>query len=297
MKRFLQIWERVFFEEYNPSSLLIFRIFLGVSIGVYLILEFPNWERFYSSFGMLSLNEPNLIQPSLDKFSLFHWAEGKIPITVLWWIGFIGSICFTAGLFTRASNFILYLILSSMSLRNPVIQGGYDLVFRLLLFYSLFTPLNYYFSIDNLFKKTKKKFPLIWPIRLMQLNIASIYILTALYKILADKSWINGDVIFWVITNFYWSKFPFPELFYMWNGILSKFFTYFTLFIELAFPFLIWFKKTRFIILILITIFHILIAIAIPYVLVFSMVMICSFWLFVSPEVSQKWLSKINVNV
>ena len=173
--------------------------------------------------------------------------------------------------------------------RNYFIVYGEDNVIRMLLFYSCFAPLNYRLSIDSyLNKKLKSKTPEIWPVRLMQINIVLIYLFSTPYKLLYDPSWVNGEAIYWTVTSNNWSRFPFPDLFYKCNGILSKLISYGALFIEFSFPILVWFKKTKLLALVLISVLHIGIGILIPNVTFFTTFMLCSFWLFVPESVLSK---------
>jgi hypothetical protein len=117
----------------------------------------------------------------------------------------------------------------------------------------------------------------------MQINIVLIYLFSTPYKLLYDPSWVNGEAIYWTVTSNNWSRFPCPDLFYKWDGIVTKLFSYEALLIEFSFPVLVWFRKTKLIALVLITALHIGIGILIPNVTFFTFCMVCSFWVFV-PE-------------
>ena len=278
----------MFLTKFKPYSLALFRVSIGISLLLLFIQYTPNWNDFFSRNGILSINNSDIEMCSGYNLSIFYWTESIIHVQYFLLIGIIFSISFTLGLFTRLSTLVLYILILSMVNRNPTISAGYEGVLRTLLFFSLFTPLNYYFSIDRFFKKQNKELPLIWPVRLMQIHFASIYVLTALYKLLADKAWLTGDAMYWILINNQWSVFPYPELLYKFDGLLSKILTYGTLLIELLFPLLVWFKKTVFPILFITLIFHIIIGICIPDVIIFSIVMISAFWLFVPDEVTRK---------
>lgn len=287
--RFLQkFWNKTFFSEFDPYPLAIFRIVLGFSILIILIASFPDWEDLYSNGGMMSLKELDLPVLKMDRLSLFHYLEPVISIKLFFWLGMIFSITFILGLFTRFSTLVLLILVHSMFYRNFLVTAGYDVVWRLLLCFSLFVPVNYYLSIDNLFNKKKKNLPYVWPVRLMQIGIASIYLITFYHKIIDDSVWLTGDAIYLVVANRNWSAFPYPELFYKWDGILSKLLTYATLILEIAFPFLVWFRQTNLLIILAMTIFHLCITIIMPVIFPFTLVMISSFILFLPTETIQK---------
>ena len=146
------MWDNFFFSKFDPVSASIFRIVLGITLILMLLAEFPNWERYYSSHGVLSLNEP-FYKPPFHKQSIFFVFEKFLPVIYLWYLSVIFSITFTIGVFTRFSTIVLYILFISKCHINPLIMGGYDLLIPLLLFYSSFTCLNYYFSVDNILNK------------------------------------------------------------------------------------------------------------------------------------------------
>ena len=298
MKNILKLWDRFLFSRFDPLSVSFFRISLGLLMFVMFIANYPNWERFYGSDGIISLNDMDLPKRIQDWWCAFYWTEGKIPIIVYWWIGIISTITFTIGWQTRISTIILYVLQTSMIHRNLLIVNGDDLVFRMLLFYSCFAPLNHCLSVDSWLSKRKsgglgtKELPLIWPVRLMQINIALIYVISLPYKVFDDPAWLNGEAIYWTVTSSMWSQCPFPELFYKCDCLLSKIFTWGTILIEGSFPILVWFEKTKLIVVALVTSLHLGIAFMVPNVAFFTLSMVCSFWVFVPGEMLREFFSK-----
>lgn len=303
MKKVLEYWNKFWFSRFDPISVSLFRIALGLLITIMFICNFFNWERFYDANGIYSLNDVDLNASRVPRegwWSLFWWTEGKIPINVWWWAGIISSIFFTVGFQTRLSTILLYLIQSAMINRNVSIVNGDDLVFRMLLFYSCFAPLNYKLSIDSFlrnkfFNLKERNNPLIWSIRAMQINVILVYLISLPYKLADDVAWINGNAIYYVVANNTWSRCPIPELFYMFNSGLSKICTYGTILIEGGFPLLVWFKKTRLLAILLISSLHIGIAVTVPNVLFFTLGMVCSFVIFLPEELSYKFINNFNL--
>lgn len=303
MKTLLKYWDSFWFSRFDPTSVALFRISLGLLIFFMFICNFFNWERFYDANGVFSLNDADLnLKRGTDNgwWSVFYWTEGKLPVRFWWWVGLISSFTFTIGFQTRLSTIILYLLQSSMIHRNLLITNGDDLVFRMVLFYSCFAPLGYSLSVDNVlrdkFFKNKKpgELPLIWPIRAMQINVLLIYVVSLPYKLLLDFSWINGEAMYYVSACTTWGRFPFPQTFYMWDGLVSKITTYGTVFVEGTFPILIWFSQTKLIVIALISLLHIGIAITIPNVIFFTLSMVCAFFIFVPGDLSRKLVTKLT---
>lgn len=293
-EKFLILWDKFWFSRFDPVSVGMFRVSLGVLMIVMFMSNYFNWERFYASDGILSLNEAGLEKPYESIYSVFYWTEGKVNVQIYWWIGFLSSIAFTIGLKTRLVTIVLYVLIVSMVHRNGYIVNGDDLVIRMLLFYGCFSPLGYSLSLDSFLKKRFsntieiEQLPMIWSIRSMQINILLIYIISAPNKLADDIAWLNGEAIYYTVVSNMWSRCPYPDLFYMWDGLLSKISTYGTIFIEGSFPILVWFKKTKLIAIALISSLHIGIAFLVPNVLFFTLAMVCSFWVFVPPEITRR---------
>ncbi len=301
-EKIIKLWEKFWFSRFDPASVGMFRIFLGILILSMFICSYFNWYRFYGSDGIISLHESGLERQYQSVWSVFYWTEGKINIEVYWWIGLLSSVAFILGFKTRLATIILYILFSSMIHRNNYITNGDDLVVRMLLFYSCFSPLGYSLSLDSFLKKRfsaaaeVEQLPMIWSIRSMQINILLIYIISLPNKLADDVAWWNGEAIYLTVVNTMWGRRPspyFPDLFYNWDCLLSKISTYGTIFVEGGFPILVWFRKTKLIAIVLIASLHIGIAFLVPNVLFFTLAMACSFWVFVPPETTHKILNCI----
>jgi hypothetical protein len=184
------------------------------------------------------------------------------------------------------------------------VVNGEDLVFRMLLFYSCFAPLNYSLSVDSWLRNRRRasipnrrpsQLPRIWPVRLIQVNVALVYVIAVLYR-LGDPSreWIRGDAIYWSMMSNMWSRCPWPWLFYGARGLLlSRIITYSTLLIEFSFALLVWFRRPKFYVLAAITYLQIGIAILIPNVTFFTLAMVCAFWVYVPASTLRRKIASL----
>jgi hypothetical protein len=256
---------------------------------------YPHWQRFYAADGILSLRDMGSFWLRPDPWSVFYWTDGILNSRWYWVLGFIAALGFTIGWMTRLCTIILYVLQTSMIHRNPSVVNGEDLVFRMLLFYSCFAPLHYSLSLDSwLYNRRKTRprvLPLIWPVRLIQVNVALIYFTAVLYR-LGDPAgeWIRGDAIYWSMMSNLWSRCPWPQLFYGQGGLwLSRIITYSTLLIEFACALLVWFRRPKPYVLAAITCLQLGIAVLIPNVTFFTLAMVCVFWVYVPGPTIRKW--------
>ncbi len=274
MSFFIKAWNDFFFSRFDPMAIAIFRIFLGIAILLMLLAGFSSWEDIYSKEIVSS-----------ERWSIF--------VKYFWWLGFVFSITFILGLFTKFSTIVLYFLFHSMINSNPFIAGGHDYVVRMLLLFSCFAPLNYSLSVDSFFNKRNKGLPLIWSVRLIQISVVLVYMITFLYKLVRDSAWLSGDAVYYILTSNTWGRFPCQELFISFNGslLLCKIATYTVLLVEGLFPILVWFKRTKLLVICAVTVFHILIAIKMLHVTFFSLVMISTMWIFIPSSTIFSWFN------
>lgn len=295
MKAVLAAWDRFWFSRFDPLSVSVFRICLGLLLLAFYLANGPNWERFYAADGALSLDVLDPSKARQSWWSLFYWTEGLLPVRAWWWVGLAAAAGFTVGWWTRLCTVLLFAIQTSMSHTNWTAISGEDIVFRLLLFGSCFAPLSWTLSLDSWLRQRRGRAPahpdgpLIWPVRLLEINVALIYALSVANKLADDIAWQDGTAIYWAVLDSSWSRWPWPELFAGPAGeILSAVATYGTLLIEGAFPLLVWFRRTRLWIILPLAALHLGIAVFLQNLVFFSLAMICSFWLFLPAETTRR---------
>ena len=289
LPRLARIWDQIWFTRFDPVSIGMFRIFLGGLMILFYLALTPNWDRFYAADGIASLNQ--FSSPS-DGWSLFRWT-GFLPIRIFWLAGLVTAVLFTIGWHTRFCTIVLFALECSLLNRSPMAMNGEDVVFRMLLFWSMFAPLGYSLSLDAKHRRQAggvDELPLIWPVRAMQINFLMIYAISLPNKLADDVAWWTGDAVYLSIISNMWSGWPWPGMFYAFDGFLSKVFTYGTIFVEGSFPILVWFRRTRMPIIVAVACLHLGITVILNGVTFFSLAMVCALWIFVPPEVTRRVL-------
>jgi hypothetical protein len=290
MKSLCRAWDQFWFCRVDPISASVFRIFLGGLLTLFYLANSSNWERYYSPDGVSSAT---ILGPTRAQSwsNVFAWTEGLVPLGNFWWLGLGCAICFTIGLNTRLSTIALFLLQASMVHACRMVTNGEDLVFRMLLFYGMFAPLNKTLAVDawleRKFRKTPRTAaPMIWPLRLMQLNIVLVYVISLPNKLADDICWWDGTAIYWTMMNRTWCRHPGWLIFAEWP--VSALMTYGTILVEGLFPILVWFPRTRLLSLAAIASMHLGIALVLQHVTFFTLSMVCSFWVFVPPETTRR---------
>jgi hypothetical protein len=283
MRRLAAAWDRFWFAPLDPLPAALFRIATGGLITLAYLASATNWDRFYAADGMLSLHDPAVAPVPQGWWSLFYWTEGVLPVRVYWGLGLAAALAFTVGWRTRLASIALFLVQASLVHRNPMVVNGEDLVFRMLLFYACFATLDAALALDaRRGSHAGDRRPPRWPIRLMQINLALVYLISQPYKLVSDPAWLDGNAMYWVMVNRTWSRFPWPELYYhWWVAALS---TWGSLAVELALPVGVWIAPVRRWVVLAAGALHVWIAITLQNVTFFSLAMTCSFLVFLTDE-------------
>lgn len=233
-----------------------FRILFGAVVLGDLLDRGRDLTFMYSNDGILSnhfvLFAPQA-RPQLSLFSMFSTAwEVRVAFALC------VSVClfYMAGLFTRAAQVAMLVVLTSLNARNLMFEDGGSCVSILTATWTLFMPLGDRYSIDSLRRDaglsirerirhrarlTAPHFSLATLAVLLQ--IAAIYWLNAVHK--NGQTWRNGDAVHLVLwqnrvsTSFAaWLARHEPD----W---LSPVLTYLTLRIEYSMPILVLFPAFR----------------------------------------------------
>ena len=270
-------WDRFWFGPTDPLPVALCRISLGVLMFTDFLAATPSWDRFYAPDGMLSLNDPAVTPVVQGWWEIFWWTDGFIPVGWYWWGALVATVGFTVGWWTRFWTIALFVLEASLVHRSPVATNGDDLVFRMLLFYGCFATMNGALALRPC-TRTRER----WPIRLMQLNIALIYLISSAYKFGSDTAWRDGSALYYAMVNHTWSRWPWPSLFYpAWTSGLA---TFGSLLLETAFPLLVWFEPFRLPLLLALMLMHVVIAIVLQNVTFFSLSMVCGLCLFLTTD-------------
>jgi len=277
-----RLWDRAWFTSTQSHALAAFRIVFGLLWIDITLSSFPNWLRFYGRDGIVpfsALADPFFARPSLLSVSAseqWTWAFFVVSLGA--------AVCFTLGYRTRAATVALYLAVISAVNRTPTITHGEDLVARPLLFFACFASLGDVWSVDAWLRSRRgSPAPLpgtIWPLRMMQISVVFVYLFSLPAKPIDDRAWLDGTAIYYVMASENWSRFPQLATLFAYGPITSLL-TVVTLVTEGAFPFLVWWSRTRWIALGSLAALKVGIGILVGHVFNFNVVMLASFLLFV----------------
>jgi hypothetical protein len=136
-------------------SLALMRIGVALAIIMDLVVRATSLEAHYSDTGVLPLEALFRYAWNPNYLSVYTMT-GSWPLqAVVFLLNGICALCLMAGYRTRLFTFLCWVFMLSLHNRNPLIQQGGDDLLRLLLFWGMFLPWGYYYSVDaeNVSKK------------------------------------------------------------------------------------------------------------------------------------------------
>jgi hypothetical protein len=279
IKRIDTFW----FESRSSEALAAWRVCFGLYLLHLLLISLPNWSRYYGVNGTYPLWM--LRAEGRDIWSVMSLSDSPLLIWAVFLAMFVAASFFTLGLFARAACVVLFVGYSSMMARNIYMVNGQDQVATVLLFFACFAPLSASLSLDC----RRRKMPQIgatqsiWPLRLMQVSFAGIYLFCGPTKL---ETWADGEALYYISLSHDW--FRFPELSIFRQMGISQLLSFTTIAVESLFPLLVCFRKTRPWILWAIALMHLGIMLFLaPSVFYFNAIMVISLLLFVDNNIFQ----------
>jgi predicted DCC family thiol-disulfide oxidoreductase YuxK len=133
-----------------------------------------------------------------NRFSIFDMAGPNWVVIAFYVITLLAVLSFTVGFHSRASSVLTFFMVCGLHERDLMLFDGSDNVIRVMLFWLMFMPTGARYSVDASLRHARG-LPLIThgtalPMRMGQLQIAWIYLNTAIHK-WGGVSWHNGNAL------------------------------------------------------------------------------------------------------
>lgn len=190
-------------------------------------------------------------------------------------VGVALALAFTAGRATRAAGAALFALDVLLLHRSNDWQDGSDCLARCLLFFLCFA--------------TPRGGSAVWPLRMVRIQIATVYLATAIWK-LRGHDWHDGTALYWALQDPRYQRFSLDAALATATGQrIAALATWSTLGIELALPALLLVPRSRRIGLALGTSLHLGIWLTMR-IGMFSPLMLVSYLAFVERDAAGRWL-------
>ncbi len=300
--RWLEQWDRFWFEPRSPIAIAVFRILFGLIILENLVIHiWPDFDIYYS--------KNNLI-PIRDMIPLYWHNDHMFDLLLLFpnedkyiygcfYVLIAAAVCMTLGFFTRLSSWLVFLLIMSFGHHFELNQNAGDNYIRITAMCLAMSNCGDALSIDAVLKSLKQDwrktgfqavYSAPWAQRLIQLQLSIAYMHTWLCKIEGSK-WNDGTAVYYAVRYDDIIRFPIPHfLDQLWFYQLS---TWGTLFIEFIIWNLIWWKPARYWVMLTGVLLHL----GIEYFMnlpMFEWAFMFTYILFIDPEDMTKMWNKLK---
>lgn len=216
-------------------SLAVFRIALGLVVLFDVLGRWSYVAVHYSDRGLLSREQV------LDGLNIWRWsvyfmngtsafAHALFALTVIACLAVIG------GYRTRMMTVVLWVLLVSLQVRNPLVLSGADSYLRVLVFWAMFLPLGAVWSVDR-WRRADREAPAPWYASVasacLLLQIGFVYLFTALLK--TGDEWRSDFTALWFALGAQQLTTPFGSWLHQFPDLL-RVLTVVTMVIELGAP-------------------------------------------------------------
>ncbi len=220
-------------------SLALFRIAIGTCLVCDLISRLPDIDAFYTDAGILPREA--VVGPLGSPWTLsIHLMSGQWAVQfALMLVAIIFALGMTVGYRTRLCTVVSWFLLTSMQARNPIIGHGGDTLLRVLLFWSMFVPLNGRYSLDQALNPSGPRLPVThmsWGSQALMLQLCFVYWFTAAAKL--HPVWLGeGSAIYYALNLDQFTR-PFGYFLLGFPGLLRQM-THGTMLLEAFGPLLV----------------------------------------------------------
>lgn len=295
MKPLRRDWNHFWFDPISSVPLGLFRLVFGFWVFVYGWLLFPERFVWFSNQGVFRTGDAANYNDSIglghDRMTLLFQPGADHILTPFFLVFMLAALCLSLGFWTRTSAIFVYFGINILHARNAPIHNSGDTVMIVMSIYLILSPAGAACSLDRLWRIFRGKEdatpPTIvpWAQRLMQLQIAVLYLCASLSKITGPQ-WADGTAVYYPL------HLPESIRFAMLgrdNLYVINFITWSTIAIEFGLATFVWVPRLRLYILALGVLLHLGIEISFNIPL-FSALMITSYLTFLTGSDIQYFL-------
>lgn len=250
------VWQSIWFQDSPTTPLEISRIGIGVALLLHYIVATPYLLTFWGDDGWMP--RTLLAEEHSDPWaqSILFYLTSPWQLYVFHALFLACCLAFTLGWRTSWVKWAVLVGQLSYDNRNPDMYYGVDSILACLLLILCFAPIGRALSLDRVRQVRAAKltdlgahprrFSSRWAFactRLMQIQMAVLFFYSAVGKIRGEQ-WMHGDAAWRVFSSAdYYNKFLLRIL--ASNFWLVNIATYAVILIELAFPFMVWQRRSR----------------------------------------------------
>jgi len=288
-------WDRFWFTPADPHTLALIRVLTGSMLFYTHLVWALDLMDFLGPNSWLPRQLARDFHRGGYAWSHLWYVDSPLALWTLHTLALVVLAMFTAGLFTRITSVLAWLIAVSYCHRLTGAFFGLDPVSTMLAMYLMVGPSGAVYSLDRWLAKRKAGGPAESPqstvttniaIRLIQLHMCVIYLFGGISK-MRGQLWWDGSAVWYAIANFEYQSWDITWLVdYPW---LIALLTHVTVIWETYYCVLVWPKATRPLTLLLAVCVHSGIAMFLG-MITFGLVMLFGNLAFISPAIVRSYL-------
>lgn len=236
--------------KHRRIGLSLLRVCLGTVALAFCVLHVHERAFLWGNQGLIPFSSFVDMLRSQHTFSLYELSPSPYFALALFWGGILVTVAFTLGYKTRWSSILFFIFVWSIDFRNPFILDGGDNLLYLVAFFLIFVDCGYYFSLDAFLRQVEpaRENPFIamlhnYALLAILIQLCLLYFTSVFYKI-QGHMWQDGTAIYYILRTSEFNLSPIERIFYG-SALTVTLLTYSTLVLQMAWPFLIWNRKTR----------------------------------------------------
>lgn len=288
-------WNEFFHQACDPHIYAAIRIVFATLVLINFAVLYPDLDLWFTGEGVLPAEASREATKPHSWSLLLLLPDTSQAVHLAFWVAVANAIGLLVGLFPRFNALCVFIWIVSFQVRNGVIQDGEDTLLRMLAFCMIWMPSGHAWSCHTWWGKAwgRERLPTantlpIWPLRLMQLEMAIMFLSSGLVKLGGDE-WLNGTALYYVSRlNDHFGRFWVPAWVFDTPWVVALV-TWSVLLAEITIPILIWFRETRLVCLLILLVFHLANEWTMNLFL-FHWLMLCGWLSFVTPQdLSRIW--------
>lgn len=243
----MRSWVTFWFEAPDTRALDLVRVGLGLTLFVSYASLVGHVEAFYTEDGWMPLSLTASSEAESTSLSVLFIVRTPAAAWVLWALTLVAAAAYTVGWRSNVAKLVLLVGHYSFTRRAPAIAYGVDDLCSNLLFIQCFVPMGHAVALD-----ARRRAPLLlapWRqtarsmgLRLTQVQMAVIMAFAGLEK-LQGEDWWEGLGVWFAMTDWEFNFFPLGP--FAASPYLLNVLGYGSVLFELAYPALIWHRRSR----------------------------------------------------
>jgi len=205
--KFDRVLGRAMLDEEDPEALGLCRIVLVTVMLASLLTHLGAVSDYFSSHSVLGGTAAR--EAFHSRWSLLFTIHEPWAVRAVFAVGVLAHVMWLLGLFTRVSAVVAWLLWISMVGRQPLLYALPDQLHSVLATVLMLLPAGRGLSLDARFRGKRRRVP-VWCRRLLQLQIAIVYVATGALK--TGNTWRDdGTALYYTLANPYNRHFVFDQ--------------------------------------------------------------------------------------